>query len=310
MLKDFQAGEKIRHIVLIKVQKVGSTSTGGVFARGLVQDNSASINFICFDATIVERMRKLEGFVAMQVTGQMDINKFAQDSSLQIVISKLEEVLPEDNVNHLLPLAPIDLDAYQQKLKDYINNLESAFLKQLLQMIFKDVYQQYIKNPAGSKLHHAYIGGLLEHCIDVTDLAVSMAKVNKNIKLDLVVCGALLHDLGKIKEISSDYGFPYTTKGRLLGHISMTAMLINSYAEKISAAECNDSELEELLHIVLSHHGEQEKGSPIACATKESFIVHYADELNAVLNQFENLEDQNDWMFNKMINRYLYVKGC
>ena len=83
MLKDFQAGDKIRHIVLIKVQKVGSTSTGGVFARGVVQDNSASINFICFDAGMVERMRKLEGFVAMQVIGQIDINKFAQDSSFE-----------------------------------------------------------------------------------------------------------------------------------------------------------------------------------------------------------------------------------
>ena len=310
MLKDFQAGDKIRHIVLIKVQKVGSTSTGGVFARGVVQDNSASINFICFDAGMVERMRKLEGFVAMQVIGQIDINKFAQDSSLQLVINKLEEVLPEDNVNHLLPLAPVDMVAYQEKLKTYLDNLNSNFLKKLLAMIFADVYQQYIKNPAGSKLHHAYIGGLLEHCIDVTDLAVAMAKVNKNVNLDLVICGALLHDLGKIMEISADYGFPYTTKGRLLGHISMTAMLINSYAEKINSAELVEQELEELLHIVLSHHGEQEKGSPIACATKESFIVHYADELNAVLNQFENLEDKNEWVFKKMINRYLYVKGC
>ena len=310
MLKDFQAGEKIRHIVLIKVQKVGSTSTGGVFARGVVQDNSLNINFICFDAGLVEKMRKLEGFVAMQVTGQMDINKFAQDSSLQLVISKLEEVLPEDNVNHLLPLAPIDIDAYQEKLQAYIENLKSEFLKELMQAIFADINQQYIKNPAGSKLHHAYIGGLLEHSIDVTRLAVAMASVNKNVNEDLVVCGALLHDLGKTMEISSDYGFPYTTKGRLLGHISMTGMLINSYAEKIASSKRNENELEELLHIVLSHHGEQAKGSPIACATKESFIVHYADELNAVLNQFENLEDNNEWVFNKMISRYLYVKGC
>lgn len=306
MLKDFQAGDRIRHIVLIKVQKIGPTSTGGVFARGILQDNSGMINFICFEGGIIEKMRKIEGFAPVVITGQIDINKFASDTSLQIVINKIEDILATDDTSHLMAQAPVDIELYKEKLKEYVNGLQDGFLKKLMRSIFNNVYDQFIINPAGSKLHHAYLGGLLEHCVDVTGLAVAMAKANKNINVDLVVCGALLHDLGKVEEISSEYGFSYTTKGRLLGHIAISAMIVNSHAEKIPAAERNEELLNELLHILISHHGEQGKGSPVACATKESFIVHYADELNAVLNQFENQEDDSTWQFSKMINRNLY----
>ena len=306
MLKDFQAGDKIRHIVLIKVQKIGPTSTGGMFARGILQDNSGMMNFICFEGGIIDKLRKIEGFAPVMVTGLIDINKFANDGSFQIVINKVEDVLESDDTTHLVPQANIDIESYKAKLREYVDNLQDAFLKKLMRSIFNSVYDKFVLNPAGSRLHHAYVGGLLEHCVDVTNLAVAMSKASKGVNLDLVVCGSLLHDLGKIEEISSEYGFGYTTKGRLLGHITISAIIVSSHAEKIPAQEQNPELLQELLHILISHHGEQEKGSPIACATKESFIVHYADELNAVLNQFEGNENEAEWQFSKMINRNLY----
>ena len=169
------------------------------------------------------------------------------------------------------------------------------------------MYDSYVVGPAGSKLHHAYMGGLLEHCVDVTDLAVSMGRNAKAINMDLIVAGALLHDVGKVEEISSEYGFAYTTKGKLLGHIPIGAMLIQSHADKIPAQERDERLLYELLHIVLAHHGDLEKGSPKACASKEAFIVHYADELNSVLNQFDMADENTEWLFSKMINRNLYI---
>lgn len=307
MLKDFQAGDKIRHTTLIKVQKIGPTSTGGIFARGILQDNSGMMNFICFEGGIIEKMRKIEGFAPALVAGQIDINKFANDGSLQIIINKLEDVLATDDTTHLMPQAAVDLENYQEQLKNYINNLQNSFLKKLMRAIFNGAYDKFILNPAGSRLHHAYIGGLLEHCIDVTALALGMGRAaGKGINLDLLICGALLHDLGKIEEISAEYGFAYTTKGRLLGHIAISTMIVNSYAEKIPEAERDEQLLQELLHILISHHGEHEKGSPVACATKESFIVHYADELNAILNQFDGAEEDSSWQFSKMVNRNLY----
>ena len=119
---------------------------------------------------------------------------------------------------------------------------------------------------------------------------------------DLVVAGALLHDVGKLREISSQIGFPYTNEGRLLGHIAMSVMMVQEAAAKLKLPQAR---LEQLQHILLSHHGDNEKGSPVVCATKEAFIVHYADEIDAIMNQFETYDDKSPWEFNKMMQRYL-----
>ena len=121
-------------------------------------------------------------------------------------------------------------------------------------------------------------------------------------EISLIYRSAFLHDIGKIREISSDIGFPYTMEGRLLGHVSMSAVMVQEAAGK---AKVTGPKLQQLLHIVLSHHGEQEKGSPVACATKESFIVHYADEIDAIMNQFSKNEGKNPWEYNKMLQRFL-----
>ena len=99
------------------------------------------------------------------------------------------------------------------------------------------------------------------------------------------LAGALLHDIGKLREISAGLGFPYTTEGRSWAIFPWGAMLISRIAENIP--DLSRIRLDELLHIILSHHGDHEKGSPVFCATKEAFIVHYADETDAVLNQFQ-----------------------
>ena len=147
-----------------------------------------------------------------------------------------------------------------------------------------------------------YIGGLLQHSVDVADLAVSMADRVEGVDKDLVITGALLHDLGKIKEISSEIGFPYTNTGRFMGHIVITSLMVQEAATKLNIPP---NRLEQLQHILLSHHGENEKGSPVACATREAFIVHYADEINAIMNQFEQHEGKGAWEYNRMLGRNL-----
>lgn len=303
MLKDFKAGDKIRHIAIMKVQKIGATSTGGVFARGTVQDNSATCPFVSFDANVVERLRSLEGPTAMLAYAQVDVNKMANDGSLQLMIQKVDHVREEDDTNHLQPLAPINFEQYKKRLLELNNSVGNPFLKDLFAIIMKDFYKKYIAAPAGMRIHHAYIGGLLEHSIDVAEMAVGMAKNVPNVDMDLVIVGALLHDLGKTIEISADIGFPYTDEGRFLGHITIATMEVTRYADKLENKDAQ--KLQELLHILISHHGTPDKGSPMACATRESFIVHYADELNSILNQFE--QSETGWQYNKMMQRYFFL---
>lgn len=305
MINEFKAGLKIDQIVLLRVQKIGSSSNGGVFARGLIEDNSGCVPFICFETGIVEKLRSFDVPKAVRVAGNVDINKFTNDMSLQLVIQKLSDVKDGDDISHLLPQGNFNKAEYEEKFKLQINRINDTGLRSLVEEIFSaSAYQQFLINPAGMRLHHAYVGGLLQHSVCVAELACALADKIGGVDKDLVLAGALLHDVGKLKEISPDMGFPYTTGGRLLGHITITAMMVNEAALKLGVID--EKKLQHLLHIIISHHGEHEKGSPVACATKEGFIVHYADEIDAIMNQFDHNAGQDTWAFNKMLQRYLY----
>ncbi|WP_455651562.1 3'-5' exoribonuclease YhaM family protein [Phascolarctobacterium sp.] len=303
MISDFKAGTKVCQAVLLRVQKIGNSSNGGVFARGLLEDNSGKIPFIVFEAGIVDKMRLMEGPRVMMVGGMVDINKFSNDMTLQLVLQRMEEIMPEDDITHLLPNGDFDHQEYENKLQKLIKGVMTPGIRLLLENIFSgSLYDKFLINPAGMRLHHAYIGGLLQHSVDVAGIAQALAERIGGVDKDLIVAGALLHDIGKLREISSDIGFPYTMEGRLLGHVAMSAVMVQEAAAK---AKVTGPKLQQLLHIVLSHHGEQEKGSPVACATKESFIVHYADEIDAIMNQFSKNEGKNPWEYNKMLQRFL-----
>lgn len=307
MLSELRAGQAVlRQAALVRVQKVGVTSKGGVFARGILEDNSGHVAFICFEAALAEKMRGLEGPTAFLVSGTVDINKIANDMSLQLMVNGLAELVPGDDISNLVPTGDFDVEAYKNKLMNYIKAVRTPTLRRLLETMFSgNLYDAFVHNPAGMKLHHAYIGGLLQHSIDVTDLAVAMADRIEGVDKDLVIAGALLHDIGKVKEISSEIGFPYTNAGRFMGHIAMTSMMVQEAAIKLNIPA---QRLEQLQHILLSHHGENEKGSPVACATREAFIVHYADEINAIMNQFEHREGKGAWEYNRMLGRNLLME--
>ncbi len=303
MIKDFKAGVKIIQPALVRVQKIGNSSNGGVFARGLLEDNSGRIPFICFEAGLVDKLRQMEGAEAFMVSGAVDINKFSNDMALQVVVQKFDNLLPEDDITNLLPKGNFNEKEYITRLQNLIKTVRNPGLRALLETIFSGaIYDKFIMNPAGMRMHHAYIGGLLQHSVDVAGIAIALAEQIGNVDKDLVVAGALLHDVGKLREISSQIGFPYTNEGRLLGHIAMSVMMVQDAAAKLKLPQAR---LEQLQHILLSHHGETEKGSPVVCATKEAFIVHYADEIDAIMNQFETYDDKSQWEFNKMMQRYL-----
>ncbi len=306
MIENIKAGERICQAVLLRLQKVGNSSNGGVFARGTVEDNSGKIQFIAFERDIVNRLRELDAPKAFVISGPVDIVKYSSTLALQVVIQKLDNIMPEDDISNLVPIGNFDPEVYKNRLTALVHEVKTPTLHTLLKKIFSGrFYDDFCKNPAGMKLHHAYLGGLLQHSVDVADLAVAMADKIGRVDRDLVITGALLHDIGKVREISAGMGFPYTTEGRLLGHITMSVLMVREAAAELLLPA---SAIQQLEHIILSHHGDQEKGSPVACSTKEAFIVHYADEMNAVMNQFDVKDNKSPWEFNTMMKRYLLIK--
>lgn len=304
MINDFKAGIKVCQAAVVRVQKIGNASNGKLFARGTIEDNSGRIPFVCFDKASVEKLQGVDAPTAFMVGGSVDINKFANDMSLQIIVQKFDDILPDDDISHLLPQGNFDIEAYKSKLTDLIRAVRSPVIKSLLDNIFTgNVYDKFVVNPAGTSMHHAYLGGLLQHSVDVASLAVAMAEQIGNVDKDIVIAGALLHDIGKLREISPQMGFPYTDEGRLMGHIAMSAMMLQEAASRLKIPAAR---IEQLQHVLLSHHGDNEKGSPVACVTKEAFIVHYADEVNAIMNQFENYSGDGNWEYNRMMKRNLF----
>lgn len=304
MIIDFKAGDKIEQPCLARLQKIGTSSNGKAYAKGLLEDNSGCIPFICFEAGPINRLKNADVPRPYIIGGTVEINKFTTNMSYQIIVQKVEHPGPTDSIDNLLPKGDINLEEYKTKFDNLLGSIQDSTLHKLVTTIISgEIYEQMLVNPAGMRLHHAYIGGLLHHTVCVAQMATAMADAIGDVNKDLVLAGALLHDVGKLQEIAPELGFPYTDAGRLLGHISMGAMLIKEAAKKVP--ELSTETLNALLHIMLAHHGDKEKGSPVTCATKESFIVHYADETDAIMNQFVKIPPKS-WEYNKMLQRYLY----
>ncbi|MDO4178804.1 MAG: HD domain-containing protein [Phascolarctobacterium sp.] len=305
MIKDLHIGDKITQACICKVIKIGIGNNGAPFARGTLEDKSGSLPFICFEASNVEKMKEVVISGVYMVSGILENSKF-DAGGLQINIKRFVDILPEDDVSMLMPEGDFDKKAYEEKLQGYIRMVKTPALAMILKNVFQgDFLERFCKNPAGKQYHHAYLGGLLEHSVDVCALALSMALTMDDVNKDLVVAGALLHDIGKVREISQSYGFTYLDEGRLIGHVTMSALMVQETASKL---HMQASSIDQLLHIILSHHGEKEKGSPVDCSTKEAFIVHYADEINSIMNQFDNYKGKDKWEYNKMLKRNILQK--
>ncbi|MBP2641615.1 MAG: yhaM [Firmicutes bacterium] len=306
LLKEFRAGDRVQQAVLLHLQKFGTAVNGKKYARGTVQDNSGAMNFICFNDGVAEEIRNLPNPSVVIAIGQVSRDKYAADGALQMMVEAIQQAGSEVDLSHLIPYTPQNIELYERTLQENIQAIEDHALRQLVAVVLTgDVYKRFVKNPAASKYHHAYIGGLLEHSVDVARLAMAIARETEGIDKDIVMAGALLHDVGKIYEISADVGFSYTETGNLLGHLALGAFVVDRAIAGIP--DFPEHQAADLLHILLSHHGSMEKGSPVACATKESFIVHYADELNATLNQFQYREENNgnEWQYNRMLGRQI-----
>ena len=154
----------------------------------------------------------------------------------------------------------------------------------------RDFVAGFKRAPAAMEMHQAYIAGLLEHTLGIARAAVAILPLYPNLNGDLLLTGAFLHDAGKMTELSSDLGFKYTDRGQLVGHITIAAIWIQQKADAISAemGEQFPAKTVDLLqHLILSHHGVYEYGSPKLPMTPEAVALHYLDNLDAKMNMFD-----------------------
>ena len=308
-LAELRVGNRLeKQEAILWVQKSSQSANGSWFVRGTLEDPSGAMGFICFNAESVARIKELTEAVPAVVSGQVQADRYGGEGKLQFLADYIDLLPPGKDVSHLLPAASKDMEEDKQKFLKLVAQISRPPLRELLGEIFSGSrWERFIRNPAAKRFHHAYIGGLLEHSVDVAEMALAVAATAPGVDRDMVIAGALLHDIGKTEEISADIGLSYTEAGHLVGHITAGALIIDAAALQVQFL--SEAERKSLLHIVLSHHGSRDKGSPIGCATREAVIVHYADELNAVLQQFVETAEKEGagWNFNKMMGSMIRV---
>jgi 3'-5' exoribonuclease len=199
-------------------------------------------------------------------------------------------------------------------LRELLGTIENKHLKELSSLFLSDraFTARFRKAPAAKNFHHGYLGGLLEHTLAVCRLAAAVADHYPDLDRDLLLCAAFLHDIGKIREFSYTTHIEYSDEGRLLGHLVLGAAMVD---EKISDLRRFPNDLAmRLKHLVLSHHGELEFGSPKRPKFLEAFALHLIDDLDAKMNGLKRFMDRDrhegSWTdFNRLFERY-FLKGA
>ncbi len=240
------------------------------------------------------------------------------NGKLQMVVTKMEKVEESEleDISIFFPVSERSPDDMLQEINNIIENeLTDPHLKKLAQDVYSDaeVVERARIAPAAKSMHHAYRGGYLEHLLTLLKLAVQVLPVYPDVNRDLVLTGLLFHDLGKLWELNYGREFSYSTEGRLLGHIAIEYDYISTRTRN---QENFPEELRlQLLHILLSHHGELEFGSPKRPKTPEALMVNALDNLDAKLNAMRLAidadvpSDHPDWTpFIPMFNRMIYKK--
>ena len=290
-----EKGEHVNHFLLLKKCEIRLTKSNKQYLFLELGDKTASLNANLWD--------NFEDFYKQVITGDVVKVKGIMDDfqgSPQIRINSIrkssskDDVLPQD----FLPLSKRDPEEMKKEFLERIEKISNSFLQTLMKQIFTgDKLDKFLKAPAGKSWHHSYIHGLVEHTLEIIKICDLMCNIHSEINRDLLICGAMLHDLGKVDELSYETSFDYTDKGKLLGHIVISAMLINEETKKINnfPEEIKNC----LLHLILSHQGKLEYASPVVPKTLEAITLYQADELSAKVNAYKNALSSNTNSENK-----------
>lgn len=280
-VKDFVEGDHIETELLVSNVVKGTTNSGSPYLSLTLQDNSKAIDAKVWD-------------VKPELSSQIEVGK-VYSFSLEIIKyknnlqAKVLKFLPISQANidmekYLFksPISKEDLVTIIQSAINQIMNKDIArIVSAMLNYYSNDVYEY----PAASKIHHNFIGGLATHTTGMIRIALALCDIYPNINKDYLLAGVILHDLGKIEELTSPAVTEYTTEGKLLGHISIVDARLLQIGQELQLD--GSKELMILRHMVLSHHGEYEFGSPVRPATLEAEILSQIDNIDAKINTID-----------------------
>ncbi|WP_184403606.1 3'-5' exoribonuclease YhaM [Geomicrobium halophilum] len=283
-----KVGDKIDRHMLIRQSIRGIASNGKPFLTLRLSDQSGDIEAKLW-AIKPEDEATYSGKTIVQVQGEV----FDYRGRLQLKIARIRPANDQDqvNVSDFVPSAPLNKNDMLEQVNQYIFDIENAKVQRLTRHLLKKYQHGFLEVPAATRHHHEFMSGLAYHVVSMLELANAVVKLYPSLNKDLLYAGIILHDLGKVRELSGPIDTEYTPEGKLIGHISIIASEIHQAAEELNIEGEEPMLLE---HIVLSHHGKGEWGSPKPPLVKEAEILHYIDNLDAKMNMMEKALEKTE----------------
>lgn len=303
-ISEIREGENVVEHFLCKSKQILKSRAGKSYLSLKLQDKTGTV-----DAKVWELNNDIKAFEENEFI-KIDGTAIVYQNDIQLNVKRIRRSLEgEYDPMDYIPSTEKNIEEMTKELLGYINTIKNTFIKKLLEEIFinNSVISKKLKyHSAAKNIHHGYMGGLVEHTLSVTQICDFMAPRYKYVDRDILIATAMLHDIGKIYELSDFPENDYTDDGQLLGHIIIGTELITESARKIQDFP---KKLESLLkHSILSHHGEYEYGSPQLPKTIEAFILHCADNMDAKVKVIEEMIDTDNtagsWVgYQKMLQR-------
>lgn len=278
-VSDLAGDTSITTFFLVLEKEIRSTREGKAYLRLELGDKSGSVEARMWDQ-FEAAAREIGRDDIVKVQARVEVYR----NRLQVSIQQIRKAKPEEiDLADYLPHTKEDVEKLYASLLGYADSMRNPWLQKLAKGILSDpaIAPRYKRAPAAKVMHHAYLGGLLEHVVSLCGLAKRAAEHYPELDLDLLLTAAILHDVGKLDELCYERAISYTVEGQLLGHIVME---IETVSRAMDAIEGFPAPLKTVVqHVLISHHGQYEFGSPKLPMIREALVFHYLDDLDSKL---------------------------
>lgn len=273
-----QVGDPFDDFVLIKEATKGVASNGKPFLTLILRDATGEIEAKLWDASKEDEATFVPEQI-IRITG--NLNEFRGKPQMRIGTIRLAQPTDGVQVEDFVEKAPLEQEVLMQKMTEAIFEMSNPSLQRITRAFIKKYQQDLLTYPAASRNHHEYASGLAYHIVSMLAIARELAVLYPEINKDLLYSGIILHDIGKLKELSGVATTSYTMEGKLIGHIPIMVEEIGHMAKEL---QIDGEEVLILKHLVLSHHGKAEWGSPKPPLIREAELLHYIDLIDAKMN--------------------------
>jgi 3'-5' exoribonuclease len=276
-IKELTEGLEVEDFFAVKDLTLRETRTGKQYARLTLGDATGALTANVWDATD-ELYQSLTGAGVVKVRAVVE----SYQNALQLKVLRIRPAEDgEYDIARLMAETPHDRDTMLDELRKIIDMLQDEDYKALIHLFLDDAsfVEQFVSAPAARQNHHAYLGGLLEHTLSIMRTAHEYSGLFPALRRDLLLAGAFFHDIGKVDELQAQTSIEYTDEGMLVGHLVMGVLMIERRLANLDSFPGEKKNL--LYHLILSHHGQLEYGSPILPKIPEALALHHLDNLDA-----------------------------